>query len=467
AAALGLMEPVLPPRLADGLTMAVSPAGALFALGVTAATALLASLAPALRTSRTSALAMKGHAPQTLGGHGAARIRNGLAAVQIAFSMVLLVLAGLFAQSLANVARIDLGIDVDSLVSFDVSPRSNGYGPERTLAVYDQIEQALSAQPGVERVSSAAIPLLAGRGFGVTVSVDGFEDGARPVEASMNLVGTGFLETVSIGLREGRGFTNADLAGPPRVALVNERFVRAYGLQDGAIGRRILFGDDTPLEIVGVIADTAYSEVKSDVPPQIIAPRSLDTSSPLSLLSFLASSATFYVRTAIDPDALVAAIPRVVAGVDPTLPVSNVITLRRQAQENIFVDRLVTILSASFASLATLLAAIGLYGVLAYGIAQRTRELGLRLALGAEPRNLRAMVVRQVAGVTIVGIALGAVAAIALGRAAQALLYGLSGYEPVVIVAAATVLATVVFAAAYVPARRASSIAPMEALRYE
>jgi predicted permease len=464
AAALALMEPVLPPRLADGLTMAVSPAGALFALGVTAATALLASLAPALCTSRASALAMKAHASQTLGGQGAAQIRNGLAGMQIAFSMVLLVLAGLFAQSLANVARIDLGIDIDSLVSFNVSPRANGYGPERTLAVYDQIEQALSAQPGVAGVSSAAIPLLAGRGFGVTTSVDGFADGARPVEASVNLVGPTFLETVSIGLREGRGLMNADMAGPPRVALVNERFVSAYGLQDGAVGRHIELGD-TPIEIVGVVADTAYSQVKSDVPPQIIVPRALDTSNPL--LSFLASSATFYVRTAIDPDALVAAIPRVVASVDPALPVSNVITLRRQAQENIFVDRLVTILSASFAVLATLLAAIGLYGVLAYGIAQRTRELGLRLALGAEPGNLRAMVVRQVAGVTIIGIALGAVAAIVLGRVAQALLYGLSGYEPVVLVTAATVLATVVVAAAYVPARRASRIAPMEALRYE
>jgi predicted permease len=462
------MEPVLPPRLADGLTMAISPAAVLFAAAATMATALLASLVPALRTSRTSpVLAMKGHALQALGGHGAARIRSGLAATQIAFSMVLLVLAGLFAQSLANVARIDLGIDVDSLVSFDVSPRSNGYGPERTLAVYGQIEQALSAQPGVAGVSSTAVPLLAGRGFGVTVFVDGFEDGPRLVEASMNLVGPKFLETVAIGLRAGRGFTNADMTGPPRVALVNERLVRTYGLQDGAVGRHISFGEDLSFEIVGVVADTAYSEVKSDVPPQIIVPRTLDSSSPLSLLSFLASSATFYVRAAIDPDALVAAIPRVVAGVDPTLPVSNVITLRRQAQENIFVDRLVTILSASFASLATLLAAIGLYGVLAYGIAQRTRELGLRLALGAEPGNLRAMVVRQVAGVTIVGIAVGAVAAVALGRAAQALLYGSAGHEPVVIVAAAAVLATVVFAAAYVPARRASRIAPMEALRYE
>jgi predicted permease len=378
--------------------------------------------------------------------------------------MVLLVLAGLFAQSLVNVARVDLGFEVDSLVSFSVSPRANGYSPERTLAVYDQIEQSLAAQPGVTGVSSAAIPLLSGGNFGVTAALEGHAD---LVQASINLVGAGFFETLSIALREGRGFSTADLAGPPRIAIVNERFVRAYGLQDGAIGRRIYFGENTPLEIVGVVADAAYSDIKGGVPPQIIVPRTLDNSGQMSLFAFLASSATFYVRTAIAPEALLTSIPRVVARVDATLPVSNVVTLRRLAQYSIFVDRLVTMLSASFAALATLLAAIGLYGVLAYGVAQRTRELGLRLALGAQPGNLRAMVLEQVARLTIVGIALGAAAALALGRVAQALLYDLSGYEPVVLVAAAAVLATVVFVAAYVPARRAARIAPMEALRYE
>jgi len=173
------------------------------------------------------------------------------------------------------------------------------------------------------------------------------------------------------------------------------------------------------------------------------------------------------VRGGVDADTLVGMIPRVIANIDPTLPVNDLVTMRRQFENNVYLDRMITMLSASFAVLATLLAAIGLYGVLAYNVAQRTRELGLRLALGAAPGNLRAMVLGQVGRMTVIGIALGVVAAVGLGRAAQKLLYGLSGYEPLVLIAAAAVLSMVVFAAAYLPARRASSIAPMEALRYE
>jgi predicted permease len=444
--------------------MSVSSSAVLFAAIATIATALLAALAPALRVSGTGpALAMKGDASRTLGGRGAARIRSGLAGAQIAFSMVLLVLAGLLAQSLANVARIDLGIEVDSIVSFSVSPRFNGYGPDRTAAVYDRIEEELSALPGVTGVSSAGVPLLRGGGMGTGVFVEGFDSGDEPVSASLNLVGDDFFETLSIGLRDGRAF----MPGESGVAVVNERFTRAYGLQDGAIGKHIIFDDENRLEIVGVVADTAYSDVKSDVPPQYFVPRTLDASNPLSLFSFLASSATFYVRTSLDPDALLAAIPRTVAAADPTLPVSALSTLRRQAQESIFVDRLVTMLSASFAALATLLAAIGLYGVLAYGVAQRTRELGLRLALGAEPANLRAMVLRQVARLAAVGIVAGGIAAVGFARLAESLLYGLSAFDPRALAAAAVVLSLVVLGAAYLPARRASRIAPLEALRYE
>jgi ABC-type antimicrobial peptide transport system permease subunit len=216
---------------------------------------------------------------------------------------------------------------------------------------------------------------------------------------------------------------------------------------------------------VGVVTDAAYASVKAEVPAQLYVPRSAPGGA--GVFSLFGGSATFYVRAGLDPDALLRTIPRVVANIDGTLPVGNLITMRRQAQDNIFLDRLVTILSASFAGLATLLAAIGLYGVLAYGVAQRTRELGLRLALGAEPANLRTVVLRQVALWAVLGIAVGGVAAIGFGRLAESLLYGLTAFDVRALAAAGVTLSLVILAAAYLPARRASQIAPMEALRHE
>ena len=378
--------------------------------------------------------------------------------------MVLPVLAALFARSLQNVARIELGLDVDSLVSFSVAPRQNGYSPERTAAIYERIEQELAAQPGVTSVASASVPLIGGSDFVWGLRVEGFEQ-SDPVQSRFNIVGPSFFSTTSIPLLAGREFTTADTGGAQRVAIVNERFTRDYGLGRDALGKHIQFGGPEALEIVGVVADAAYAHIKSEVPAQLFVPRSASGGS--GIFSLFGGSAYFYVRAGMDPDALLRMIPRVVASVDGTLPVGNLITMRRQAQDNIFLDRMVTILSVSFAGLATLLAAIGLYGVLAYGVAQRTRELGLRLALGAEPMNLRAMVLKQVAVLALIGIVVGLAAAIGLGRVAESLLYGLSGSDPLAVAVAAAVLGLVVLVAGYLPARRASSITPMEALRHE
>jgi predicted permease len=456
----------LPAELASGLQPQLSPAAGLFAGCASVTTVLLFGLFPALRTTRIEpALAMKGQAPQTLGGRNSERLRSMLATAQIALSMVLLVLAGLCTQSLLNIARVDLGLEVESLASFRVAPRLNGYTQERTNDIFDRIEAALLAQPGVAAATAAAVPLIASDALYTMVSMPGYEATGEPIMpgfpangAALNTVGAGFFETFSIPLLTGRTFGLEDSAGSPNVAVVNERFVRQFGLGNEALGKRFNAGRDSDIEIVGVVADTAYSDVKNPAPPKIFRPR--EQANGLGELGF-------YVRSTIDPDAMLQTLARVVAQIDPTLPVTNLVTMQRQLAENVFLDRLVTLLSSAFAVLATLLAAIGLYGVLAYNVGQRTRELGLRLALGAAPTSLRLMVLKQVGWMAAIGIGIGVVAALALGRVAETLLFGLSARDPAVLAGAAAVLAAVVLAASYVPTRRASTIAPMEALRHE
>jgi predicted permease len=468
AVTLALVTSLLPDPLAAGLAVELDASAMLFAAGASLTTVMLFGLAPAWQTSDMDlGQAAKAQASRSSGGRGTAQFRSALSTAQIAFSMVLLVLAGLFARSLANVARVDLGMEIDSLVTFSVSPRLNGYGAEDVQAFYDRIEEALAGQPGIDAVASAGAPLIAGSGMTFFLSVPGFEDApGQDRTTQSNVVSPEFFETLSIPLLAGRGFTDSDIRSfvnasvfAANVAIVNETFARRFNLDDPLGTRfRIPFVHDTDIEIVGVVADAKYTGVKNDIEPQFYVPgRHFVDDTSLS----------FYVRGGVDADTLVGMIPRIVADIDATLPVGDLITMQSQVENNVYLDRMITTLSAGFAVLATLLAATGLYGVLAYNVSQRTRELGLRLALGAAPGDLRSLVLKLVGRMAMIGIGIGFVAAIILGRAAEALLFALSGYEPLVLVAAAAVLLAVVFAAAYVPARRASRIAPMEALRYE
>ena len=264
-------------------------------------------------------------------------------------------------------------------------------------------------------------------------------------------------------MRAGRDFTAADSTPNPSVVIVNESFVRKFGLGSNAIGTTLrLEGRFVPqnvVEIVGVVADAKYSSIRPDIQPQIFAPR------PPGDTQFVALF--YYVRASIDPDALLRVIPDVVKGVDPNIPASNLTTVRRQIDTNTRGDRVMSTLSATFAGLATVLAAIGLYAVLAFSVTQRKRELGLRLALGAQPAELRSLVLAQVGRLAVIGGVIGLIGAFAVGRVAQAQLFGLSGYDPVVLASAVGALALVVAVASWLPALRASKVAPMEALRYE
>jgi predicted permease len=375
--------------------------------------------------------------------------------------MLLLVLAGLFTKSLMNVAAQEVGIDVDSLFSFSVTPRMNAYNPLQLADYYDRVEEALAAQPGVLAVGSTGSPLMDNFALRGSYTVEGFD--AAPgadTTAVTAMVGTNFFDALGIPLRTGRTFTDEDDADSPQVAIVNESFARKFNVGTDLEERVGLFGATTyPIEIVGIVADTKHASVKGQPEPVIYFPR-------YQMLRRI-QSMFYYVRTGVEPDALLALIPRVVADIDPDVPVTNLQTMTTTVQANVFVDRLLSMLSAGFAALATVLTGIGLYGMLAYNVTRRTRELGLRLALGARPETVRAMVLKQVGVVALLGACVGLAAALVLGRVAESVLFNLSGRDPFVLVVAAAVLAVVVLAGSWLPARRAARVDPNTALRAE
>jgi predicted permease len=456
ASTLAIIAAIVPAELAEGLVFRLDLAAMLFAAIATLATVALFGLLPAFQATRVDpGHVLKSHSAQSSGGRGMTRLRAVLATAQIALSMVLLVLAGLFTQSLVNIARVDLGMTVDSLLTFKVSPGLNSYGPERNAAIHARIQEELAAVPGVTGVASSRAQVVADFRGSFPVWPAGFPDPDQPM-VQFTVVSPGFFGTLGIPLLAGRDFTGTDSA--TGAIIVNESFVRRHELGANAIGSR--FETEAGVsEVVGVVADANVTAVKSDLVPQFFWPLSGDWNA--------AGSYYYYVRAGIEPAALLRTIPRVIAGVDPNLPVSDLTTLERQVQDNVYLDWLVTALSAGFAVLATLLAALGLYGVLSYNVVQRTREIGLRLALGATPRKLRAMVVKQAGFMASVGCLIGLVVAIGFSRVAETLLFGLSGRDPVVLIAAAAVLSAVAFAASYLPARRASVISPMSALRHD
>lgn len=461
-ATLGLVAHMMPTQDAGGVELGVGVPGVGFAVGVSIFTVILFGLFPALQATRTAPGAvLKGNAGQAGGGRGANRFFGSLVTAQIAFSMVLLVLAGLFAQSLANLGRAELGMQVESVLTFSVTPVLNAYGAEQSAQLFERIEEEVAALPGVSAVASSMVPVLSGSRWGGSVVVEGFEVSPdADTQAQFNEIGPGFFRTLQIPLLAGRDFTAADRHGTPRVAVVNESFARKFNLGGEAVGKRMRVGagEELDIEIIGLVRDAKYSGVKDDVPPQYFLARNQNPD-----LGFM----NFYVRAQLAPGDVLAAIPRVLATLDPNLPVESLSTMQMVVRDSVFLDRMIGTLSTGFALLATLLAGTGLYGVLSYSVAQRTRELGLRQALGATPLRLRGMVLRQVGVMAMAGGAIGLVLAVALGRAAEAMLYGLGGQDPAVLAGAAIALGAVVFCAGYLPAHRASRIPPMEALRYE
>lgn len=462
---LTAISATLPPEQAGALLLELSPTMIVFTGLVSLGTGLLFGMYPALHSSRQDLVAMlKAGGGQPSSARAATRFRQTLVTGQIALSMALLVAAGLFIKSLRNVTNVDLGLDMENVTTFEVAPELNGYEPERSQAIFARLEEELAAIPGVTGVSAAMVPVLSGSNWGTDVSVEGWESGPDiDSNARLNAVGPGFFSTLGMPLLAGREFSLADAMGAPKVAVVNEAFTRKFNLNGReAVGKWMSTHGggsvDLDIQIVGVVQDARYASVKQDVPPLFFTPYKQNDG---------LGDVTFYVKSALEGSQVLAAIPALVAGIDPNLPVDNLKTLEQQVRENVYLDRLIGTLSAAFATLATLLAAVGLYGVLAYTVAQRTREIGVRMALGARSHDVRAMVMKQVSQMTAIGGIIGIVGAYFIGRFAQSLLFGLDGSDPFVMVGVASLLAIVAFSAGYMPARKASKIDPVQALRYE
>ncbi len=463
---LKLIGSMMPPDALGSVTFQLNPSMVVFSGVLALGTGFLFGLFPALHASRTDLVTMlKSSSGQPSGARAAARFRTSLVTAQIALSMALLVAAGLFIKSLVNVSKVDLGLDTSHTVVFGISPELNGYKSEESLALFQQAETQLAAIPGVTSVSTALVPVLGGSSWGNDVAVEGFEGGPDVDQnARYNEVGPHYFSTLGIPLLGGREFDEADVVGAPKVAVVNEAFARKFGLDPRqAVGKwmsqnRRAGADELDIQIVGVVQDAKYNDVKQEVPPLFFRPYRQD-----ARMGFL----NFYVRGSLDPEQILKAIPPVIKSLDANLPIEELKTLDQQVKENVFVDRMIGTLAAAFAALATLLAAVGLYGVLAYTVAQRTREIGLRMALGAGADKVRGMVLKQVTKMLVIGGVIGVGAALLLGKAAQSLLFGLEGNDPWVVASVSVVLAAVALGAGYLPALRASKVDPMQALRYE
>ena len=396
------------------------------------------------------------------------RLRKTLVVAQVALSFLLLIGAGLFLRSLQNLMAVDPGFRTERVLTFRVNPSLAGYNAEQSRTFSQSLLDAVSLRPDVSSAAYSFIPLL-GRGvWGMGFTVDGYQPPAgESADSMVNAVSPGYFSAMGIPLLKGREFdTRDDRVLPPpdgwpyRVAVVNETFVRRYFKGANPLGRHIGFGTDPgtpmPIEIVGVARDSRYSGIREDPRPQVFVPYRQANGM---------ENITMYVRTAQDPDGVMQSIRRAVAAIDPRVPIYSVSTMEDVVQRSVVNERLIAGLSATLSTIATLLAVVGLYGVIAYTVTRRTREIGIRMALGALGSQIASGVLREAGMLVVVGLGLGFGAAWWLGRYVESQLYGVTPADPATIALAAAALMSVGVVAALVPARRASRVSPMAALR--
>ena len=451
-----------------GLESRLDPRVLLFALGVSILTGILFGLGPALRATRTSLqTTLKDQGSSVSDGKANVRLRKWLMISQVALTAMLLASAGYFVKSLMNLEHQNLGVKVDHVVQFAIAPSLNRYTPEQSIALYDRICQETATLPGVRGVGVVKEALFQDDDWGSNLTLEGYTPGPdEDMHVFRNSVGPDYFSAMGIPLLAGREFRDSDAATSPKVVIINEAMAQKYFHGRNPVGMHMVWGSHNPpvpldIEIVGVVQNSKHEDPRDQGHPFVYQPYAQDADM---------GSAEFYVRTSQDPLALTGTIRQVVQGFDSNLPVFDVKTLTEQVEESVYSDRLLTFFSISLGALAALLAAVGLYGVLAYMVSRRTREIGIRLAIGAEPKDVSWLVLREVMSMAGIGLVIGLVLAFGLGHFIQAFeseLYGVKASDPIVFAGATILLALVAFLAGWLPARKAANVDPMVALRYE
>jgi len=437
-----------------------------FALGVSFLTCLLFGVAPALWATRMDAsLTLKG-APNSAGAN-TPRLgpRSMLVISQVSLSVLLLVGAGLLVRSLQKLSMVDAGFRQENVLLVSLYPTLSGYEGARELALYANAQERVSAAPGVASATFSRFGMLSGgRWIRVATHFASADKGEKEIKVNCNPVAPRFFETMGIPMVLGRDFTGADGQQAPRVAVVSESFARRYFPDEGALGKQLLFKDGKAGEqivVVGIVKEVkALSLRERESLPQIYIPLA---QAPADLLGQM----TMEVRTAMEPAAAATAVRDAMHDADSNLPVVQIITQKAQIEGTLQNERSLSTLSTVFGILALLLACLGLYGIAAYSVAARTREIGIRMALGARPDEVHRMVIRQGIRLALIGIAAGLAGALVASRILASLLFGVSGADSLIYAGVSILLILVALAACYIPARRAAAVDPMIALRYE
>jgi predicted permease len=435
-----------------------------FTLAVSLLTGILFGLAPALRATGVNlAHSLKSG---TLGTSPGARwnLPKTLVVSQVAVSLLLLVCAGLLVRTLRNLAKQDFGFAPEHVLEVGIDPRLAGYKQEQLNPLYQALLQRVNALPGVRQASLSLYSPMSGDGWGGQISVQGYFPPAKEAaDCQWDWVGPNYAETEGMTLLLGRDLGPGDTKGAPQVAVVNESFVRRYLANQNPIGRR--FSMDVPaktyeIEIVGVVKNSKFNDPREGYDPLAFLPLA-QAEGPASYAAYLE------IRTTTDTTAMAGSVRRGIQELDKNLPVTSIGTLSEQVSERLDKEYLIARLSSFFGLLALALACVGLYGLLAYRVARRTNEIGIRMALGADQRQVLWMVLRESLALVGVGVAIGLATAFAATRLISSQLYGVKATDPATIAAATMALAAVAVLAGYIPARRATKVDPMVALRYE